>query len=368
LQQTAPGHALPRRVRPFPDETAQSYLERLALANYLNSTDLRAHLAGGRRGRHAQVDTAALAVLAGMSEQALLRAVPELCSPAHLAAFPWLAGRVGPGVAVGAAACRRCAAGRTAKPVTRWRAHEDMVCLRHRRWTGSGRFGTGAQPDLRPHPEIVAASRRHRRLARQLGGPAVEHAFRAARIICTQWHNEWEWKLPGLDERLRSLGSRYRPGSGTPADEAALYPHVVALTRLLASPAWVGPVLDEHPDDTIPVPYLDLDRIDAEIARLRAGDPGYLDWAEQQRLREEIRLKTRPGTRQFAGEIRRAVLPGFRWVPVTSHNRCEPLAQHLRELAKERDAAAPFKGYSAADLAAKLAAAAAGLQGSGQRR
>jgi hypothetical protein len=303
-----------------------------------------------------------------MSEQALLRAVPELCSPAQLVKFPWLAGRVGPSVAVEAAACRRCAAGRTTKLVTRWRAHEDMVCLRHRRWTGSAGFGTGAQPDLRPYPEIIAASRRHRRLARQLGRPAVEHAFRAARIICLQWHNEWEWKLPGLDERLRSLGSRYRPGSGTPADEAALYPHVVALTGLLASPAWVGPVLDEHPDDTIPVRYLDLDRIDAEIARRRARDLSYLDWAEQQRLREEIRLENRPGTRRFAGEIRQAVLPGFRWVPVTSRNRCEPLAQYLREQAKERDAAAPFKGYTAADLAADLAAAVADLQRSGQRR
>ena len=50
----------------------------------------------------------------------------------------------------------------------------------------------------------------------------------------------WGMRLPGLKERLGSLGHGRRVLYGDPAADAALYPHVVALTRLLDSQAGPG--------------------------------------------------------------------------------------------------------------------------------
>jgi hypothetical protein len=40
---------LPRRLQPFPDETAESYLDRVAGANFLETRNLRTCLARERR-------------------------------------------------------------------------------------------------------------------------------------------------------------------------------------------------------------------------------------------------------------------------------------------------------------------------------
>ena len=96
-------------------------------------------------------------------------------------------------------------------------------------------------------------------------------AFEQARRICAEWHERRGVVLPGLEERLDSLGCRRQLLTGDPAGDAALYPHAVALARLLACPGSMGPVLDEHPSHRIGLGDLDLAAIDAEVEKRRPG-------------------------------------------------------------------------------------------------
>jgi hypothetical protein len=68
---------LPVRLRPHRGEAADSYLRRLAAANHLPLSYLRRYLATPP-GSYGPVDAARLAVLAGRTPLAILRAFPEL--------------------------------------------------------------------------------------------------------------------------------------------------------------------------------------------------------------------------------------------------------------------------------------------------
>ena len=151
--------------------------------------------------------------------------------------------------------------------------------------------------------------------------------------------------LPGLQERLDSLGCRHRLLTGDPAGDAALYVHAVALARLLAGPGWMEPVLDEHPSDQIALGDLDLAAIDAEVERRRPGATMSLPWNEIRLLREAVLLARKPGTRRLAREIRRTVAPGYAWLPLSYYNRCEPLAEWVRDRARDRESATGNRSY-----------------------
>jgi hypothetical protein len=339
LKLLPPRQPLPRSTRPFPDETAESYLDRLAQVNRLDTSDLRAYLTGDRRARREPLDTAALAGLAGLPEEALRRAMPELSSPRQLTESTWIWGRALPHAAAEGLACRRCAASRGSQPVYRWQTHENVICARHQLWTHVPYRGPEAQPDLRDHPEIVEANRQHRRLIRRFGRPAVHFAFEQARRICAEWHKDRATRryLPGLVERLDALGCNRRLMPGDPAEDAALYPHAVALTRLLASPWWSGQILGEHSSDQVAIGDLDLNRIDAEITRLQPQDQAETGRHEYQLMREAVLLAARPGTRRFASEVRRTVAPDYVWLPFAYYNKCEPLAEWVRDRARDRE-------------------------------
>jgi hypothetical protein len=68
---------LPVRPRPRQDETADSYVRRLAAANHLRFSYLRRYLATPR-GSFGPVDPGLLAALAGRNPHTILRAFPEL--------------------------------------------------------------------------------------------------------------------------------------------------------------------------------------------------------------------------------------------------------------------------------------------------
>lgn len=74
---TGNGGPLPVRPGPLHGESADSYLRRLAAANHLRFTYLRRYLATPKGG-YGPVDPGRLAVLAGRSPDAVLRAFPEL--------------------------------------------------------------------------------------------------------------------------------------------------------------------------------------------------------------------------------------------------------------------------------------------------
>ena len=79
---------LPRRVQPFPDETAESYLDRVADANFLDTRSLRTYRARKRRALSAPLDVPVPAALAGVTEKALRHAIPEVSEGVYLGSPP----------------------------------------------------------------------------------------------------------------------------------------------------------------------------------------------------------------------------------------------------------------------------------------
>ena len=75
------GSPLPLRPRPRHGEAADSYLRRLAAANHLHFSYLRRYVAIPR-GSYGLMDPDKLAILAGRSPDAILRAFPELARAA----------------------------------------------------------------------------------------------------------------------------------------------------------------------------------------------------------------------------------------------------------------------------------------------
>jgi hypothetical protein len=134
-------------------------------------------------------------------------------------------------------ACNLCAFARGAlMPVECWKPAEKVVCLRHLRWIGSAQ--SSLQPSLDRQPDIVEAHHKHLRLVRRCGREKASAGFEAARHICSQWYR---WN-ENSEEFERRLGVFHGPRSVIPAAhptiQAAAYPQVVALARLMTSPYW----------------------------------------------------------------------------------------------------------------------------------
>lgn len=173
--------ALPFTCAPVPDETTDSYLHRLAR---LNDTDTRllTEIASDDMG---EVTASHLSTLSGQPTRSLRLAMLQLCTTEQLAVMP-IAGRPRPGVNR-RPMCAHCARSRGAALVPICSArHEDIVCLRHRRWVGRA-HEEGRQPDLTGYPVILAAARRHRLMIRRLGRKPVLGAFVHATELCHYW-------------------------------------------------------------------------------------------------------------------------------------------------------------------------------------
>jgi hypothetical protein len=276
---TPPHRPLPRTVAPAADETLRCYLQRLAAANRLDSEALRLYLTGDRRlDGHIPVDV--LASVAGQPATSLRYAILELSSAGELAGLRVAGGRPRPG---GPARphCTRCTAARGHHgPVWAANLHEDVVCQRHRRWIGDGQHADRSQLDISPAPDILHANRRHRRLIRRHGRPAVLVAFCDASYIVSRWHHRGDHDHD-FHRLLGLLGQHNRPIAETsPTAQAARYPQTVALTRLLASASW------------------------------RHAGNGH--WPHQE---------------AFLADLRRTVAPDYQWNLDTSRGRADPLVE-----------------------------------------
>lgn len=296
-----PIRPLPRRVRLFPDETVASYLDRLAAANRLDTSALRTYLTGDTR-RSAPVPVGNLAAVSGHPAQTLRYAMPELCQPAELATMRLTRRPRAGNYRLRAPACARCVRARGInRTVERWLRHDNLLCRRHRRWTTST-----DQPDLADQPEILRAHRQHRLLIRRHGQEAVRAAYIEARHICHEWHC-----FDRHTDYLKQLLSRFFNGDfgrlslDSPYSQAAAYPQVVALTRLLASEKWMGLVLGDNPHTP-----------DHEPPR---------------------KLATGPGTLKFVAEIQRTVAPAYRWEPERWSPRHESLVDRIAHAIHYRD-------------------------------
>jgi len=233
-----PLRPLPRRVKPFPNETSDSYLARLAAANHLPPDGLRHYLTDSLR-RHPPLPVDRLAVLCGQPETSLLHALPDLTPPAPLAvrlptkyrdSSPWIR-----------PACTRCAAARgITMPVLCYVGEEDLVCHRHHRWLGQTGTGPPEQIDLTPAPEIPRANRLHHKLIHRHGHPCVQTAYDDAARTCDRWHDHHEHT-----DSFLALVARFDPPSVLPARhpivEAATYPQIVTVSRQILSRRPVPP-------------------------------------------------------------------------------------------------------------------------------
>jgi len=233
---------LPRPVSPVRDETITSYLTRLAAANRLDPAALR-HLLTGSHRKDADVPFAGLAAITGMPPAWLAYAMPQICTPQERAHVS-VANRPRPRFRGEVVACRPCTASATGgRTVTVWALHDHVVCRRHRRWLSED----NPQPDLSGQPEILDAARRHRWLIRRHGRDTVMRAYRDARSICIGWRLEPHDRDPGFQGRMRIFHGCAWPEVEEDCYqtfEAANYPQVVALTRLLASPHWRERILE----------------------------------------------------------------------------------------------------------------------------
>lgn len=218
-----PPRVLPRTVRPFPNETIQSYVERLSRANRIRPALIHALVRA--RGRD---QLANLAALSGVAAHVLALAIPDLVDdqPAtgSLRGLPRTPSR---------AACRRCAVRHSPDhvyPLVSYQ-HDDVLCAKHRMWIGSA--ATPYQQLLLGglYPELSRAARQHRRLIRDLGRPVVLRAYEDAREVALAYADRGL-----LPERVRERGRILRDqvdclSHGTVL-EASSYPSTVALTTI----------------------------------------------------------------------------------------------------------------------------------------
>lgn len=266
---------LPIRVVPAHRETLDSYLARLASANRLDHAALRAHIAGDSR-RATPLPLPRLSTVSGQPSEVLLRAIWDLES----------APRSSPPAASSAGSarleCRQCAASRgRPKAATVHAEHHQAVCQKHQRWLGDAHTPSrGLQPDLSRHPQILRANLTHRRLVRRHGLGQATDAYRDAAKVSQRWH-EYRDHDHELDALLTVFhGPGWNLTSTDPTIQAARYPQIVALTRLLASPYW--------------------------RAKAEQDDPA-----------------------PFVAEVQRTVAPGYIWTLASSYRRFDPLVQAL---------------------------------------
>lgn len=218
---------LPARVAPVAGETIASYLARTAAANHLPLSAVTDVLPPWFAVRAAACDDIAkpgllqpgdarcLAALTGITENALRHALPALAGHRDDGRPPLRS----------ANACRRCAArhGQHHPVPVHLPAHQ-RACERHQTW-----LGRAIQIDVTTAPEIIAATSRAHRLAREHGVTRLVLAEITARqdTIGTPDARRCAAALtlasPGLD-----------PGHPDTA-EAAAYPETIKMAAALLS-------------------------------------------------------------------------------------------------------------------------------------
>lgn len=248
-----PPPRLPLPVPPFPGETTDSYLRRLATANELHPDDLRVHLAG-RRG-HAPVTLDALAAATGRSQRTLAWALPELRPGVTPRADPALPGHVRRTV------CWRCSARRGVfSYATAWQPAEACICPDHRIWLGSAAHPRQpGQYDVVGLADILQAQRRHYRLARRHGRKEAIDAIAEAAHITALWarHGFYQDRRISLIRALRGeVPLTGKLPSGDAVTAVVTYPETVDLARVLARPHWRIPA---------PIAAGDLQRFQHEV-------------------------------------------------------------------------------------------------------
>ncbi|MFI9162817.1 DNA-binding protein [Kitasatospora aureofaciens] len=257
-------------VSPFTGETTYSLVGRVAARYGLDDAAVLTHWQWhGHQPRHEggalradaeilldEEGRRVLAGLCGVGEDVLGRALPswgledEKLASRAAGSGPGAVWRVG-GAAVGPVAfgCRSCAARRAGTPVrvVRYAQRWERVCARHGRWLldADANLGRGMEfLNLRGLPEVVAAQRRWRSVARRAARSGVrpEAVFGVAWAAVCRW---WDLALQWPDERVWPARLHALAGGDAGGDfwrwralarDAAVFPEVVEVAAALLDP------------------------------------------------------------------------------------------------------------------------------------
>jgi hypothetical protein len=258
------GSRLPIAVAPAANETAASYITRLATLHGMPFDELWPQVSRprGANGASRRIAADLLAAVTGRPEPLLRRALVELRQPEP----DWLAYRHEP-----QRGCPRCAARHPGGPVLQLLPHHRYVCIRHRIWIGPPDLLDQPCPSLDELPDVVAAQRAHLRLLHRLGPAATFDAVLTCFLICG---HRWDQDAHHPDDARVAWGERAAilipPGAehatfSTSRLFAAIYPEAVKIAALIGSLHWRR-LAAGGPDHQR--------RFAAEIGR-RLGEPDY---------------------------------------------------------------------------------------------
>ncbi|AZM56282.1 hypothetical protein DMA15_29870 [Streptomyces sp. WAC 01529] len=232
---------LPDPVPPARHEIAVSYISRLATLHGMDSQTLWMQATRPKReGASRRVPIPEqLAALTGRNVHALAGALPELRDPLPDWAMFRHATQSG---------CHLCDARHPGGRVVRLLPHHTYVCLRHGTWIGPPDIDHPAA-GLAQLPEVIDAQRRHHVLVRRYGWEAAYDAVLTAFMLCA--HIWADGRLPGedfhvwhtWDSRTYALipydhAAKSYSSYSTSKLFAAVYPEVIGLAPLIASPYW----------------------------------------------------------------------------------------------------------------------------------
>jgi hypothetical protein len=217
---------LPRRIRPFPDETLASYLRRVELANDLTQGTVK------RLTRTSQLEQLpALSQLTGVSASTLVRAIPDLRSPADLYDYPELRGRVSTYARRRTPSTLCTARHDSAGAISVWARHQDLLCNHHQRWIGPNE-GYTTQFWIGDEPDVLRAGQSHHKAVHVHGQRRVSALYGHAVGIVERWFR-WRIELPEPQRLHTRLHQRHADKRSADIWAAAYYPTTVALLRVM---------------------------------------------------------------------------------------------------------------------------------------
>ncbi|HEX6684646.1 MAG TPA: hypothetical protein VF062_17710 [Candidatus Limnocylindrales bacterium] len=238
-----PARPLPITARPFAGEIILSYVWRLALINRIDPTLLLQYLADSHTpslievaNRDLALNTAAitrLAAFSGQPEPILRRLLPQIASPPTTfdPALPYRRWSRLPARLV--RMCSHCAARRGVRqPVgIVLQPLQLPICIKHARLLTDYH---DSDPELSPAaaPEVVAAARRHRTLARRRPHDAFGHAMHAAFHVTKHWR---AFSDQLINERWVERGERL---GVNPLHPAIRLPETIAFVEIMSLLRW----------------------------------------------------------------------------------------------------------------------------------
>jgi hypothetical protein len=139
-------------------------------------------------------------------------------------------------------ACVLCTAARGVRsgPVGILTLDDRSVCVRHRRWIGSRSMPDHTeQTDISGLPDMVTAHTRHRSLVRRYGRARTQQRYLDALDILRFWAVRGYWARARHVRMTRLCGREVtRIAPADPLLDLVIYPEVVGLTGIIASPFW----------------------------------------------------------------------------------------------------------------------------------